>query len=631
MAQISDEQFDLLLSRLDEMQPNSEVARLIAQGMSLGFSDEVEALLRTPFSGDDYKTIRDDIRSKIEGHRSRDPMGSMGYELLGAAVPAIATFGRTGPLSIANASRPLLQATKVGAVEGGASGIGMSEREGLESLKDAPASAAVGALFAPATNVAGGAIGSVTNSFMEFMRQRGSDRLGTVVENEISRLADQTGLTTDEIIQRINDGEIMADNPNLRMSVRSFMSQGGDPEARVREVIPARAESARAEAKEAVQVGLTDATDENVMKAALMKQDEWRAAESDGYKRVFNSQEGQPVSIPQGLAEQALDVLRRVPSALKEMDDLYTASKLVPLFKKGENGAIDLVRAPTLEDAEMIRRVASEAAQKAFTEGRGTLGSQLKGIELNLKQDLDNFSPDLANTRAGWSRMEKAREAFKAGKGAFTGDVEAFEITAESVMASGDEALVSAFREGVMSSINNKMAIGGSKRFLGKMANPETREGRVFLNVFPQDQQADVLRKLSKAGTTQESSELIIGGPTTQLTKAATDQQNLGIGVDEVTSALGGNLASGISVGMKAIKSLAPNLNNDQRLQITNVLLSDNPNFVREALQDSGKMAQLQQKVGDLVQMITAGSVGAASYSGGAVGTEITKGLLGEI
>jgi hypothetical protein len=181
-----------------------------------------------------------------------------------------------------------------------------------------------------------------------------------------------------------------------------------------------------------------------------------------------------------------------------------------------------------------------------------------------------------------------------------------------------------------MSSINNKMSVNGSKRFLAKLANPELREGRVFANVFPEDKQKSALVKLALQGKTQLSYEKIIEGPSTALTDAATKQQNLGIGADELLSASAGNLASGISVGMKAIKALAPKLTDSQRRQITEVLLSEDPQFVKNAVSDSGKMAQLQARVKKLTDMITSGSVGAGGYTAGKGSEFAMKGLLGQ-
>ena len=175
------------------------------------------------------------------------------------------------------------------------------------------------------------------------------------------------------------------------------------------------------------------------------------------------------------------------------------------------------------------------------------------------------------------------------------------------------------------------MSTNGSKRFLAKLANPELREGKVFANVFPEDRQKSALVKLALQGKTQLSYEKIIEGPSTALTQAATKQQGLGIGADELLSASAGNLASGISVGMKAIKSLAPKLTDSQRRQITEVLLSEDPEFVKSAIADSGKMAQLQNRVKKLTDMITSGSVGAGGYAAGKGSEFAMRGLLGQV
>jgi len=627
MAQLTDDQFDLLMEALETMQPDSQELRLVAQGITLGFGDEAEALVRAPFQSEGYSEIRDDLRAKLNAHRKRAPLEAAGYEMLGAALPAIATLGSSSPLSIASAARPLLRAAQIGAVEGGIAAVGTSEAEGVKSLLDAPLGAGLGAVAGPMGYLGGKYAGVAADKVLEFLRQRGSNKMGTVVENELKRLADQTGLSQDELVGRIAGGETMSDDPNLHMAVRSYMSQGGGAETAIRATTPARATAARDSAKEAVQTGLTGRTDKNVLKAARMQQDEWKAAEGGAYKDIFaNAGEVTPE-----LSRSALEAVKRIPNAMDEMKELYSVRNLVPLFKTADNGSIDLARVPTLEDVEMIRRVAAESAGNAYKAGRGTMGSELKTLEMNLKGEIDNFSPELGETRAGWARMSQARDAFDDGKKAFTGDVEAFEVLAEGIMGSGDAAKISAFREGIMSSINNKMAIGGSKRFLGKMANPETREGRVFANVFPQDQQKKALAKLALSGKAQLSYEKIVEGSTTQLAKDAGKQQGLSIGMDEILSASAGNLSSGIGIGMKAIKSLAPSLSDSQRRQITEVLLSDDPDFVRAALKDSGKMAVLQQKVQDLSRMITTGATGAAAYEGGVTGQQQTKGLLGAV
>ena len=624
---LTDEQFEQLLGQLDEIQPDDQVARLIAQGASLGFSDEIEALARAPFQSESYIEIRDELRRKINAHRERSPYEAMAYEAAGAMIPTVATMGVSSPVSVVNAARPVVRALQLGAAEGGAAAVGLSEREGVASLKDAPLGVALGAGGGVGGLYAGKFMGGVADKFLEFVRQRGKGRMGTVVENELNRLADQTGMSRDELFERIANGETMSDNQSLHSTVRSYMSQGGPPESMIRTAVPERATAARLAAKEDVQIGLTGGTEGNVLKYANMKETDWKKALGDAYNKVF-SKAGE---VNPDLTRQALEVVQRVPEALTELNKIYNVRNLVPLFKTADNGALEMSRIPTLEDVEIIRRMANEQAQVAGREGRGTLKSELMVLEDNLRTNIDEFSPELKDTRAGWSRMADARDAFDSGKKAFTGDVEAFEILAEQIMASGDTAKISAFREGIMSSINNKMSTNGSKRFLAKLANPELREGKVFANVFPEDKQKSALVKLALQGKTQLSYEKIIEGPSTALTDAATKQQGLGVGADELLAMSYGNVAAGIGVGMKAIKALAPKLTDSQRRQITEVLLSEDPQFVKSALADSGKMAQLQNRVKKLADMITTGSQSAGGYTGGKAAEFGMRGLLSEV
>ena len=624
---LTDEQFEQLLGQLDEIQPDDQVARLIAQGASLGFSDEIEALARAPFQSESYIEIRDELRRKINAHRERSPYEAMAYEGVGAMIPTVATMGVSSPLSVVNAARPVVRALQLGAAEGGAAAVGLSEREGVASLKDAPLGVALGTAGGVGGLYAGKFMGGVADKFLEFVRQRGKGRMGTVVENELNRLADQTGMSRDELFERIANGETMSDNQSLHSTVRSYMSQGGPPESMIRTAVPERATTARLAAKEDVQIGLTGGTEGNVLKYANMKETDWKKALGDAYNKVF-SKAGE---VNPDLTRQALEVVQRVPEALTELNKIYNVRNLVPLFKTADNGALEMSRIPTLEDVEIIRRMANEQAQVAGREGRGTLKSELMVLEDNLRTNIDDFSPELKDTRAGWSRMADARDAFDSGKKAFTGDVEAFEILAEQIMASGDTAKISAFREGIMSSINNKMSTNGSKRFLAKLANPELREGKVFANVFPEDKQKSALVKLALQGKTQLSYEKIIEGPSTALTSAATKQQGLGVGADELLAMSYGNVAAGIGVGMKAIKALAPKLTDSQRRQITEVLLSEDPQFVKSALADSGKMAQLQNRVKKLADMITTGIQSAGGYTGGKAAEFGMRGLLSEV
>jgi hypothetical protein len=403
------------------------------------------------------------------------------------------------------------------------------------------------------------------------------------------------------------------------------MAQGGLPEKQIRETLPARAKRKRLEALSGVKSGLSTTTDENVLRATRMNEADWKQTQTDGYKEVFD----QADDISQDLSDVTLGAVKQLPDAMTDINNIYTAKKLVPLFKQLDNGSIEYSRLPTLEDAEIIRRTIFEAKGKAYRAGSGGLGEALGDVESTLRTSIDNFSPELGSVRAGYKKMMGARTQFEEGRKAFNSPPEQLEITFNKLLESGNDVDIQAFREGVMAKINDKMSRNGRKAFLGKMSDPESLEGKLFTSVFPPKQQAKVLRQLELSGTTQATSEVVIGGPTTALTNAALKQQNKGISVGEMVGAtFTPNVRDIAAVGAKLIQDLAPNLTEAQRGKIVDVLLSDNPELVRKALTDESAMMAVQKKVAQIMQGVQASAQRGAAYYGGTQGEEATQSLL---
>ena len=153
--------------------PYSGVAagvRETLQGASLGTADEIEAALRSAFSDEDYKTIRDRIRAQQEQFKSDYPKTSLGLDIAGGlAVPA----GILG--SAYKAGKGAWQMAKTGAAAG--AGAGAITGAGVApEMSDIPASAATYA-------ATGGVLGGVAPSVIGFS--------GKIIKS----LIDSTGLT----------------------------------------------------------------------------------------------------------------------------------------------------------------------------------------------------------------------------------------------------------------------------------------------------------------------------------------------------------------------------------------------------------------------------------------------------
>ena len=627
-SELTDAEVDALIKKLQGGDIDKAQVRSFFQGLTFGFSDEIEAGARSIFS-ETYDEAVGEIRGKLSDYQEAFPIESTAYEVGGAIVPAIAatvlTGGAAAPAVGGSLARTGGRLALIGGAEGAATALGTSEGDVSERIKNVPLGFAGGAAFGPIGAASGKVIGMASNKVLDFARRTSGKRGATVVEQELLRMANDTGLTTDEIVGRIAAGETMSDNRTLHINVRALMAQGGLPEKQIRETLPARAKRKRLEALSGVKSGLSTTTDENVLRATRMNEADWKQTQTDGYKEVFD----QADDISQDLSDVTLGAVKQLPDAMTDINNIYTAKKLVPLFKQLDNGSIEYSRLPTLEDAEIIRRTIFEAKGKAYRAGSGGLGEALGDVESALRTSIDNFSPELGSVRAGYKKMMGARTQFEEGRKAFNSPPEQLEITFNKLLESGNDVDIQAFREGVMAKINDKMSRNGRKAFLGKMSDPESLEGKLFTSVFPPEQQAKVLRQLELSGTTQATSEVVIGGPTTALTNAALKQQNKGISVGEMVGAtFTPNVRDIAAVGAKLIQDLAPNLTEAQRGKIVDVLLSDNPELVRKALTDESAMMAVQKKVAQIMQGVQASAQRGAAYYGGTQGEEATQSLL---
>jgi len=155
-----------------------------AQGATFGMADEIAARAESLLTGKPYEQALSESRAEYKAGESEYPITSAVGEVAGgigqavgltaltggAAAPA-ATTGAVGrlaklgqmaknvlvPTTEASALKNIGTAAKTGLVMGGLTGIGKSEKEGIEALKEAPYAALAG-------GVAGGVLGGASEA-----------------------------------------------------------------------------------------------------------------------------------------------------------------------------------------------------------------------------------------------------------------------------------------------------------------------------------------------------------------------------------------------------------------------------------------------------------------------------------
>lgn len=605
----------LIKSREAEAVPTQRI-RSIAQGVTFGGADEAEAWLTSKATGRPYEDVLDEVRGKLKAYQGARPWESLAYEAGGAALPAIAATLATGGTGAAPASArmfPMLsRLAAVGAAEGGAYAFGTGEGGAEERLSRVPAGAAFGA----GGSLAGAAIGyagkRAASEVIDIARRRLGGRGAKAVETELKRLAAESGKTVDEIVDDVASGRIMAENATLADAVRAYRAKGGEAASVLKDVLPKRAEAGRTQAMQEMQQYLTG-VDDNILRAARQGDEAARVAERAGYEQ-FKDMAATP-----DLIDAAKDALRRVPSAGDEIATAYRAATGdTPFFSIDKAGAITFKREPTVGEIERIRRAISNTASKYYREGQGEAGAEIKSVESSLRAALDKIE-GLSGVREKASVVRSARDAFELGRKALAKSPEEISVMFEDITAQGPEA-VSAFRSGVMTAYKAKAATGQQKSLMGILANPERKEGAILRTVFPADQLDNVLDTIDRAAGSQQAATRILGGSDTAITQQQGQRIGSVISAEDVSGIMRGDVVSMANTASKAIRAMTPNLDDQQRLRVVNVLVSENPAFVRQALVDESGLAALAGQVNRLAEAGASGVRRAVSTQAGALG-----------
>lgn len=612
-----------------------------AQGALFGFSDEAIAAATNPLSlagmvfggeGQSFKERLASERKRLEDYRRDYPIESVAAELGGAVVPAFAASVLSGGTAAPVAAESLMaralaaapRLAKEGAIMGGLYGAGTAEGGLLDRGIGAGVGAAGGAILGPLAGAATYPAAALTSRAVDVARRVAGNRGGKAVEAELQRLAQGTGLTTDEIVARIASGEIMAENQTLRMSVRALMSRGGTPETMIRETFDVRPPQKRTEAMKEIQDYLATTTDPNVLRGMTMSQQAARDAESAAYKRIFQDG-GAPVPADVRLALS--DAFERVPSAANELA-AYTraATKTDPFFVTRDDGAVIFTRDPTTQEAEIARRFLKAKSDEAFRSG-SPWGQVFKDVEQGVRGPLDVAVPELAATRAEWAKIATVQDAFETGRGIFNRSADEVEMLVDDLTRKGPQgqAQLEALRNGAMDALRTKARGAGGTNLMATLTNPERKESAILRAILPTDAYDDISRKLEVAAQSQAARGDIIKGPSTELVRQANQRLGADVNAGDLAGVMQGNPVAALQLGIKLAKAAAPDLTDAQRTQIVRVLLSDDPAVVRKALVDESGMMAFKRGIDTLLARIRRGAVGAASVGGAGITGEAAR------
>lgn len=597
----------------------TERGRAIAQGLSLGFADEIFAGLRAPFGegslSENYGKALQQERDVLKQYRQDYPISSAAYEVGGAILPAIFTGGAAAPVAATRTAAVLggltrggVSGAKTGAVYGFGSGEGdifnRAANMGVQALTGAGIGGALGAI--------GGTLKGSGGALMNWVRNKMGNRIAGVVSKEVQRLAEQGGLTADEVIEGVANGRIMAENRTLESMIRSFYSEGGPAGAEIKRVMSARPGETRKAAMEELQGAL--GSPGNPLAKQRASEELTKRAENEAYERALTSN-GVDLPAPPQIVAALEDLAIRTPAALKDAAEVARVQYGVkPFFEVAEDGSVAFARAPTLREAELTYRSLRDMKGAAYTGGRGTLGGALGDVAESFKGQIDVASPPLATARTAAAQVRNARDAFTAGQEAIRRSPDELALIIKDIEALGPDA-IAAFREGMLASVRAGMSRPSAAPGLMRgLSNEETGPGTALRLALPSDKAASVVQKIGTAERAQGASKYVLEGPSTAPTMMAPKVGGAVNVAEEATNALDGGLMAWARLIGNAADSVRPGLSDNQKLEIARIVLSKDPALVARALKDDSAAAKLMEATSRAVDMVVrAGTRGSAS------------------
>ena len=581
-----------------QAEPDTQRLRSALQGTSFKFADEAEAYLRS-LSGENYDTALADIRGKIKDYEKSRPVESGAIELSAGIPMALAASWLTGGTATPVVARTLLptlaRVAGVGAVQGGLTGAGGAEGDAFSRLVGGTTGFVTGGIVAPA--VVGGMKlvgGTILDPMMDYTRRKFGDRGAKIVETEVQRIQQQTGLEPDDIVSKIASGEILAENPNILGIVRAYASGGGDASRTIRESLTTRPVALRQKTIEQMASELNAGTEPNVLKKFAQSEVERTTARNALYNKAYD--EGGVIT--EEMLNSLTDAMQRSPSAYELINKLSQAQlKTKPFFTMNEAGEVTFIRPPTIRDMEIARRgLKADINKKYTTPGEGDIAKELQPYEAKLRELIDKSAPAVGQARSQAASDKVTNKAFNDGKLAFGKSPDQVQIDFEKLMTASPEA-VSAYRAGIMAQIRNKMSMGGRTSMMANLENIESKEGQILRIIYPQDKVDDILKLARVAAQSQKASGTVLGGSPTAQTLMESKNIGMNISPQEIGAVFSGDAFTTMRVASKIIQKNAPNLTPEQKQQVAKVLVSEDPALVLNALKDQSGMAILQKRL----------------------------------
>ena len=489
----------------------------------------------------------------------------------------------------------------VGAVQGGVTGA-LSNESPEGRIKGAIEGALLGAPLAYGVDKLAPLVTGPLVGLVDIARRKFGNKAGSAVEKEVQRLATEANISPEQAVKELLEGRLLAENSTLRDAVRTFRATGGRASTELKEALEPRTKETRKEAIAELEGYLTGVQGENILKKQAQKLSTLKDEANDLYNSPFAQQKVSPQ-----LSSELQKLFNRVPSAFDEVITAMKARGDEPFFKMVD-GNLVVTGEPTVAQAERVRRAIANRANKLWNDGQGDAGQAFSEVEDTLRNLIDNVSEETRAARETWRNMSSQGDAFDLGRKDMkaTPDVDQVEINFDKVMSQGGEEL-KAYRTGIMASLRRMLSSGSAASTIKKLLDEDNAQGQMLRTVFPEQNLEQMLQKLSVAKEANEAANSILGMSPTAVTESLIKRQGSDIGVMDLAEVGTLNLFAITRLAVNLLKRAKPELTDQQRLEVVQVLVSRDPQYVQSILRDETGLAKFQAVLTKLADASQAG------------------------
>jgi hypothetical protein len=611
----------------------TEKGKLFAQGLLFNFSDEAIAGTKSIFGDKTYEEYVNEERKVLNVAREKAPIEALGYEMGGAIVPALVAAPFTGGASIpatigrialTGSGKTALKMAGYGAAQGTIASVGSQDEVGFgNTLLAASTSAVVSPALQKTFQFFGTGLKKIV---VDPILRKLQGASGKKVEDEIMRVITDSGLTADEIITAVKNGKIIPEiSPQANETVRVIVNQMTPATPIIEQALQDRKgkfivdvfQNLQKDLAPTVQGNVT-AKSTNIFKDFSDNTDKLKQQKWETYQEVWKNQGGKYVSNAtpdaktyDSIGNGLLDIVGSSQSNGKLINEFFDVKGLPPILKLNKKGVWELTRSPTLYEGEKVKQAFMNASKRL--EAGPAVKEQFVSLEKNIKNILDETSPELKNVRKNWAEVESSIKQFEFGRKLLSPktDPEEFQVFFDKLLAQGNQLEIDALRQGVAQNLKKRLgqSIGRRSSTITALADDpleldlvqnERKILEVLYQGMPNDKIESVLKNVDLATGSIKAVARIIGG--SQSGKSIQGQKRLGL-VPIATNMYRFFSYGDLDAGRNIIKSIggdASQLPDDVMIKVGNILISEDAELIQRALTDQTARKVIIDKINRL-------------------------------